>query len=453
MGDWIFTALLWCLLALGLAVLAWALLYDRPRGSTRCPKCWYDMAGIEPDAETHAWTCPECGNVTKKARRLRKIRRRWRWALLAIVPLLGAQTSRMYPDIRDHGWRGAFMHAPDIVVIALLSEAHRFDGLNQDWPYQNPLMQEVMQRSQPPMTWVGMQDLSEQTWLDGGLWLPERWLLRRNARSLLDDGSEPFGRRSPALLLALASGDPLAETPPSHQASVLLARSNLEYWRCRSYVHYGVKVDDRWGEQRVNAMTIAGMIRSDGFRAEETWHGHGPLHRLVWRNESGTLMEWEGAYGDSAPRTPAPNKLDSASTPFYIASSLLPSDLLSFDPFWMNSAKLIDERMLLGHRTYVIEGINWTGDTIMVWIDADSFLIRRLITAYKDHWLVPLTGPEADALLDESWWSFEVGDEPLPHSQEFRALIDELARSIDITNDSDHQRLLAEPFRRSLDQP
>lgn len=93
MGDWIFTALMWCLLALGLAVLAWALLHDRPRGRTRCPKCWYDMAGMEPDAETHAWTCPECGKVTKKAQRLRKTRRRWGFGTLGLVVLAGSYAS------------------------------------------------------------------------------------------------------------------------------------------------------------------------------------------------------------------------------------------------------------------------------------------------------------------------------------------------------------------------
>lgn len=53
--DWLCTLAGWTLTGAGLLMLLWALFRDRSRGRRRCPRCWYDMAGV-PGLQ-----CPECG--------------------------------------------------------------------------------------------------------------------------------------------------------------------------------------------------------------------------------------------------------------------------------------------------------------------------------------------------------------------------------------------------------
>ncbi|MCH7545597.1 MAG: hypothetical protein IID30_04255, partial [Planctomycetes bacterium] len=60
--QWYVTA--WVLYSLSGMLLAWALFWDRARrrGVTRyrCPKCWYDLRGIN-EAISENTCCPECG--------------------------------------------------------------------------------------------------------------------------------------------------------------------------------------------------------------------------------------------------------------------------------------------------------------------------------------------------------------------------------------------------------
>ncbi len=92
-----------------LALAAWALFSDRPRGRKRCPKCWYDMAG------SPTLTCPECGKTAASDRKLHKTRRRWRLVGLAAVVLLIAAATGIMPKVRDNSWPKLL---PDVVFIA-----------------------------------------------------------------------------------------------------------------------------------------------------------------------------------------------------------------------------------------------------------------------------------------------------------------------------------------------
>jgi hypothetical protein len=99
--DWLFPLLGYTLAALGAALLLWSLFRDRARGRRRCPKCWYDMAGIA------ALRCPECGHEARSEKRLARTRRKWRLALLAaLIGAAGLLTARA-PDYRRGGWVGA----------------------------------------------------------------------------------------------------------------------------------------------------------------------------------------------------------------------------------------------------------------------------------------------------------------------------------------------------------
>jgi hypothetical protein len=111
--DWLWYAAGVVLGTAGLALLAWALFWDRARGRKRCPKCWYDMQGAEAD-ERGAFTCPECGRTIKRERKLRRTRRRWRWAMLAAPVLLTGLMTGLWPQFQNGQWARL---APDWILV------------------------------------------------------------------------------------------------------------------------------------------------------------------------------------------------------------------------------------------------------------------------------------------------------------------------------------------------
>lgn len=96
-GDWIYWIGGGVLGVAALVLLYWSLVADRSRGRKRCPKCWYDMNGAQGDPP---YTCPECGKEIKREKKLHKTRRRWRWAMLAAIPLSGGVCLLISPGVR-----------------------------------------------------------------------------------------------------------------------------------------------------------------------------------------------------------------------------------------------------------------------------------------------------------------------------------------------------------------
>lgn len=96
--DWVYAAAGWAVGAAGVLLLLWALFWDRSRGRRRCPKCWYDMAGVA------GLRCPECGKEAKRERRLRRTRRRWVWAGTALPLLVGAVVIPQLPAMVRNGF-------------------------------------------------------------------------------------------------------------------------------------------------------------------------------------------------------------------------------------------------------------------------------------------------------------------------------------------------------------
>ena len=88
----------------GVALLAWAMLADRARGRQRCPKCWYNLAGVSGEATSGGLTCPECGHAARTVRALSRTRRKWRWGAVALVLLTLATASGLTPKVRRDGW-------------------------------------------------------------------------------------------------------------------------------------------------------------------------------------------------------------------------------------------------------------------------------------------------------------------------------------------------------------
>lgn len=68
------------------------------RTRRRCPKCWYDLAGLA------ALSCPECGHIAASERALRRSRRRWGAAGVAMVlcvPVLLSLFARWHQSILE----------------------------------------------------------------------------------------------------------------------------------------------------------------------------------------------------------------------------------------------------------------------------------------------------------------------------------------------------------------
>src|SRR5690606_35050995 len=74
-----------------------------------------------------ALTCPECGRTARQERSLFRTRRRWRWAMLAIVPWMVAYTVVAWPRTRERGWPGAVPTPALIAAVPWLDS--RFPGI------------------------------------------------------------------------------------------------------------------------------------------------------------------------------------------------------------------------------------------------------------------------------------------------------------------------------------
>jgi hypothetical protein len=234
-GDWIFTVLAWLLLALGVLGLAWALLWDRSRGRKRCPKCWYVVDGV-PEREG-ATTCPECGKVVRKARKLRKTRRRWRFAFLAVLVLVGSLASSMYPSVRDHGWHPIFARSPDLVLIALVPWTKHFNYTDRSFSGEGNYLE--------PHVWGRLEGTQENapelaSWRTGRLNDLEAWLLRRTAPMFLEN---PGYERHPLLavnLMVAAHRGHLPELPVGREIEAVACMAGYAYVSAERFQGGGV---------------------------------------------------------------------------------------------------------------------------------------------------------------------------------------------------------------------
>lgn len=403
MGDWIFIALMWLLLALGLFGLAWAMLWDRSRGRKRCPKCWYVVEGVpEVDGAT---TCPECGKVTRKARRFRKTRRRWGWATLAVLVLTGSYASHAYPIIRDHGWWGL---VPDAVLIAALPSHAPFALVSLQ--NANPLLAEVERRS-------GLRSRSGG-WVDG-LWPWERALLAPRAARGLENTQRLDESRLYAWLLVLASDDPIdAVADPSHKALVILTASVHAYATIDAYADFGFRepLGATWPSDRSYFTTS--MRRGEGLRYDE---------RKIDRSSAGTpVVYWLAGgidpQGDAwryyslhwLEAQPSKNLGESlANSASTVGLDLWPSEqTISNLVFGRDHMTLWGIRNDRGRDVFVIHARFATHAAETILIDTETLMVRSIENIYYVTTYWPLAGEEAEAVIDASWWTL---DPSAPH--------------------------------------
>lgn len=117
--DWLWSLARWTLLAAGVALILYALFWDRARGRKRCPKCWYDMAGVPftTDESGATWVCPECGNVAKTKGALTKVRRRWKLIALSLALIGASHTVYLWRHVKSRGWPAA---VPDVLLVCVV---------------------------------------------------------------------------------------------------------------------------------------------------------------------------------------------------------------------------------------------------------------------------------------------------------------------------------------------
>jgi hypothetical protein len=174
------------LAAAGIAVGAWALLWDRVRGGRRrprCPGCWYDMSGSAGQADGGA-VCPECGRRVRHVRQLHRSRRRWRWAVAGAVAAVAGYAAWCVPRVRDEGWQWGF--APTTVLIAATwnHDPTPHEGFRSHWDKTPiPLRHRAWQRLDRRHGSGWMWDLHHRLWV-------HRWIL---PRLLLTPESWPAG--------------------------------------------------------------------------------------------------------------------------------------------------------------------------------------------------------------------------------------------------------------------
>lgn len=146
-------------LAFGVVLLAWAVRGDRSRGRRRCPRCWYDMAGV-------GLRCPECGHEARHVSKLYKARR-YHWpAVAGVLVVLSAAAVHSIPLYLAGGWVAV---VPATVSIAVF-----------------PWGPEELVTTGPP----GNNEftLSGRLWGNGLSRWQERWLRAKGARVLLRSG-------------------------------------------------------------------------------------------------------------------------------------------------------------------------------------------------------------------------------------------------------------------------
>lgn len=104
--------------AMGLALLVWALIGDRSRGRKRCPKCWYDMSSTpqREEGEFVGWVCPECGKRITEEHRMLRSRPVKRSVFVAVVVMAVGLLLIAQPRVQRLGW---WSIVPSAVLVSM----------------------------------------------------------------------------------------------------------------------------------------------------------------------------------------------------------------------------------------------------------------------------------------------------------------------------------------------
>lgn len=285
------------LLAIALPVLAWAVLGDPSRGRLRCPRCWYRMEGI-PKQEA-GWICPECGRKIAKERGLRRARRRWRWALPALLAIVVASQMWQQPARANERWQTRWIPTTALVIaptpfswVAPVNEAafvrYRNDQLPhwieaviewRDWRRAVRRMPSMLYtRSRwpvgvEPMIWLREAESLQSIF--GGRSLtfevigePER----RWTRTLLEPGVTVYPAPGPAPELGLPLRAPTVEGTHIVQARVSLTKGGRTTSLDCEVVYIALpRIEDVIAAEPVEP--LASAVRAGTILVHDSYHG------------------------------------------------------------------------------------------------------------------------------------------------------------------------------------
>jgi hypothetical protein len=394
MPDWLVQLMAGVLAVAGALLAAWALFWDRPRGRRRCPKCWYDMAGVP------GLVCPECGLAARDEGDLLRTRRRWRLAGAAVVLLLSAITVSHVPAYRAGGIWAA---VPRPVLIWFIPSFERLSAGGAQAPTGTFAAQ------------AGAR-LFDAPWELKRLWIPERALLvARARRALVAEDSGDRTREFAARVLVLSREDAVEMVPPEHIGPVILARCALTYARASSYRDRGMvkgNIGIRAEKPFITAFVREGAGSPQRFRFEflsgHPHQRHLPNRLVIWAVGDDVKTWWTIRPDDQSLTTLrlaiAGATGVSGGSGYRVPSMLL--DEVGGRAFTtLASVRLVDVEMLEGRRAYRVSGI-LMGDTEEYWIDAERFVLLR-VERGGQYPSMTLYEPEIDVEIDESWFTFD----------------------------------------------
>lgn len=294
----VWTVIAWGLLLLGLLVAARGLLWDRAgfrgRPRRRCRRCWYDLtSAVEGD---EGYRCSECGRVHRTIRSMRKTRRSRRLLAVAVLLLIGAYASAVWPRVSANnfanGWMGAVPTPALILLLPVLDDEPGSYTRPQGTPFaQRPLAAQISAH----LTRRLYQE-DETSWFEH--WLFYRVAKRTHASVLTDRstqrghvlayvygtwsrqgrlwaGEEAWARSVYHLEMELPEW--LPQMSPVH-GRVIVFRRLLEDRACR------VRIHKRLYEVRDNT------LRPVGLRYRERWDGTVRVQdSLRWSNFVGSM--------------------------------------------------------------------------------------------------------------------------------------------------------------------
>ncbi len=150
---------------------------DRVRDRRRCPKCWYDLAGVA------TLRCPECGTTAKSERELFRVMRRMRWAWAAVLFVVAASGCGVAAAVQQRDWR---TYIPTTALILM-------------YPHV-----ELPPASDPLLNWPIEFRLSTMN-RRGSTWAwQRRWIARRAGTAM--NPEHPIDQRLAALMLLSSCG-------------------------------------------------------------------------------------------------------------------------------------------------------------------------------------------------------------------------------------------------------
>lgn len=369
-SEWLFVGAGWVSVLGAGVLLAWALFWDRPRGRRRCRKCWYDMSGAP------GLRCPECGREARREGGLFRTRRRWGWAGVATYLLVAGWCIGQAPAYRDGGVWAA---VPRPVVIWMMPRVSMDAG-----------------RGQPPVQSLEVQ-LEQRVfggaWELARLWWPERWLLERRSRQVLENGgTNAAAKVVAARALVILRADAVEAVAREHAAPVILAKCLLTYAQATTYWDRGIAMHHH-GEARFArafARDEGGNHRFRSEREEREQLGGSEVRWVIW-DDGATGYAWDSTSGRRR-ILPAEQVLKFLDSFLVLHDALLPPIRLSGD------AELIEMELVNGRMCYHIAPRR-LGE---VWIDSETFLLVQSSIGAS---MVSTFEPHLDVRIDESWFT------------------------------------------------